>query len=193
MTAPANQADLKAEMRATILADRPQWAADTTPFMLRELANLFLHHFAPEEQSTVAAYVPVRGELDPMPLLQAAVTAGAQAALPRVVGKDQPLEFRAYNVGAPLAVGAYNIPSPDENAALLRPDYLLVPLVAVDGRGYRLGYGGGYYDRTLAAHRPSTVIGLAYDQQIVEAVPHEAHDAPLDYVMTPRHIFVPKR
>lgn len=193
MTAPATQSDKKAALRAAILAERPQWAKDTTPFMLRELAGLFLHHFAPEEQSVVAAYVPVRGELDPMPLLRAAVAAGAQAALPRVVAKDQPLEFRAYNVGAPLAVSAYNIPAPDEKSALVRPDYLLVPLVAVDGRGYRLGYGGGYYDRTLAQHRPSIVIGLAYEQQIVDEVPHEAHDAPLDYVMTPRHVFVPKQ
>ncbi len=74
----------------------------------------------------------------------------------------------------------------------MRPDYLLVPLVAVDGRGYRLGYGGGYYDRTLAQHRPATVIGLAYEQQIVDEVPHEAHDVPLDYVITPRPVFGPK-
>ncbi len=139
--------------------------------------------------AVVAGYAPVRGEFDPRPLMRALAAQGAQLALPVIAGRGQPLSFRHWQEGAPLLSGPYGIPQPSDDAALLVPDIVLVPLAAFDRALHRVGYGGGFYDRTLAAlraARPVIAAGLAFAVQEVASVPAGAHDVALDFVLTER-------
>lgn len=136
---------------------------------------------------TVAGYWPMRDEIDPRPLLEALHAAGATCCLPEVVGRGAPLAFRRWAPGDPLEDGGFGTSVPAADAPAATPGKLLVPLLAFDRRGYRLGYGAGYYDRTLAALRaagPVLAVGLAYAAQAIDAVPHDGHDARLDWVVT---------
>lgn len=136
----------------------------------------------------VSAYLPMRTEIDPLPLLAAMVAAGLTTALPIVPGRGVPLLFRRWRPGDPVVVAGFGTREPPASCPLVEPDLLLVPLLAFDPTGYRLGYGGGYYDRTLAGLRGAgaiTAIGLAFAEQEVDAVPHLDYDQPLDGVLTP--------
>jgi 5-formyltetrahydrofolate cyclo-ligase len=132
----------------------------------------------------VAGYHAHRDEADPGPLLQALAQRGARIAFPRVIAKDQGLEFHLVPDGEILRPGAYGIHEPLAHWPRVIPDILLVPLLAFDDHGYRLGYGGGYYDRTLAAMRGARAIGVAYAGQRMDFLPHDAHDWPLDAILT---------
>lgn len=135
----------------------------------------------------VAGYWPFRDEADPRPLMAALAKQGHLLALPVILGKNQPLRFHRWQDGDVMATHRFGVSEPLPTAPILIPDILLVPLLAFDAQGYRLGYGGGFYDRTLAllrAQKPVTAIGIAYAGQAVEAVPHEAHDQKLDGVLT---------
>lgn len=143
---------------------------------------------------SIAGYWPLGDEIDCRPLLAALKSTGAQVALPVVAGQGQVLIFRIWTPGDALDQGPFGTAHPGIRAAVVVPRVLLVPLIAFDAAGNRLGYGAGYYDRTIAALRRAalnnegaiTAIGLAYDEQEVDAVPAEAHDQHLDAVMTDR-------
>lgn len=133
----------------------------------------------------VSIYLPMRFELDPWPIARRLRAAGAGVLLPVVVERDAPLVFR--EEGGPLAPDAADLPAPAPGAAEHDPDLVILPLLAFDGDGYRLGWGGGYYDRTLRAlraRRRVLAVGLAFEGQEVERVPREAHDQRLDAVVT---------
>jgi len=136
----------------------------------------------------ISSYLAIGSELDPVPLAAALGRAGATIALPVMVDKDAPLVFRAWSPGEPLVARMWGIQEPAVTAAVVEPDAVLVPLLIVDGAGNRLGYGGGFYDRTLndlRARKSVVAVGVAYPVQRVDEVPHEAYDEPLDYVLTP--------
>ncbi len=136
----------------------------------------------------VSGFSAIRDEINPLPLLLKLYLAGSRLALPAMLGKGRPLLMRAWAPGEPLAETTWGIQEPLGDAVVLEPDVVLVPLLAFDVFGFRLGYGGGFYDRTLAALRAKKTIvavGLAYDEQKVDAVPHESYDQPLDWVLTP--------
>ncbi len=140
----------------------------------------------------VSGFIPYKSEISTIPLLNALRRCGWTTALPVVIAPGQPLVFRAWAPGAPLVAGVWDIPIPPETATEVLPDVLLVPMLAFDRAGYRLGYGGGFYDRTLEKLRklkPVTAIGIAYQAQMVDQVPRGVHDAPLDYVMTEHETF----
>jgi len=135
----------------------------------------------------VAGYSPIRSEFDPGPLMHALARHGVHLALPVVIARDQPLLFRSWSAGEPLARGQLGILEPPAEAPVVVPDILLVPLAAFDRLGHRIGYGAGHYDRTLAQLREwkaITAIGVAFAAQQVEAVPALLHDVALDYVLT---------
>jgi 5-formyltetrahydrofolate cyclo-ligase len=137
-----------------------------------------------------AAYWPIRGEADPLPLLAALDAAGLTTALPVVLGPGTPLLFRQWRAGDPLARGPLGLREPTADAPVMQPDLLFVPLAAFDRAGHRLGYGAGFYDATLtalSAKRPLT-IGLAFSMQEVASIPAEPHDHPLSFVLTEREI-----
>ncbi|MEA3117860.1 MAG: 5-formyltetrahydrofolate cyclo-ligase [Paraburkholderia sp.] len=144
-----------------------------------------LAHYAPQ---TVGFYWPLPGEFDARDALAQwlAHDAQRQAALPVISMKGHALAFRAWTSDTPMRLGLHGIAEPQETHALL-PDLLLVPCLGFDNEGYRLGYGGGYYDRTLAAW-PGTVkpvaAGIAYEACRIAALPREPHDIPLDAIVT---------
>lgn len=137
--------------------------------------------------AVVAGYAAFRDEADPGALMQALADRGHSLALPVMQGKERPLVFRRWQAGDALVIHPYGMAEPAPQAEPVLPDVLLVPLLAFDGFGYRLGYGGGFYDRTLAALRATrsvTAIGIAYAGQQLDAVPHDDLDQRLDAVLT---------
>ncbi len=131
----------------------------------------------------VAGYFPFRDEADPRGLMAALSAKGHRLALPSVE-PDKPLAFRAWTMGDAMHTSPYGIAEPLAGAPEAVPDLVLVPLLAFDATGHRLGYGGGFYDRTLQALKGATAIGVAYAGQEVPALPREAHDHPLQAVIT---------
>src|SRR3984885_1732116 len=148
--------------------------------------------FAIAAGSIVSGYSPIRGEIDPVPLMQALAGQGAGLALPAVMARGKTLAFRAWSAGDRLMLGPLGILEPSPAAAELIPDIMLVPLAAFDRAGHRIGYGAGHYDFTLAHLRkvkPIITIGLAFAAQEIKAVPALAHDVALDYVLTEKKTF----
>ena len=138
----------------------------------------------PGPGAVISAYWPFRGELDLRGWLERAVARGATAALPVVVAKGRPLVFREWRPGAAMARGVWNIPIPAEGAEVI-PDVVVAPLVGFDPGCYRLGYGGGFYDRTLAAiPRPRLVIGVGLPLAEIRTIHPQPHDIPMDAVVT---------
>jgi 5-formyltetrahydrofolate cyclo-ligase len=138
--------------------------------------------------SIVSGYLPIRDELDPRPLMAELAARGAQLSLPVMVGRTSPLLFRAWSPGDAMDTVAWGIQEPKADRPTLIPDLMLVPLLAIDRGGNRLGYGAGHYDRTIGEarrHKPVITIGLAFDTQIIDAVPHMPYDVALDYILTP--------
>lgn len=137
----------------------------------------------------VGGYWPVGAEFDPLPLLRRLAAAGHPVGFPVMAGPAQPLAFRTADLDRPPPPSTYGIPAPPPDAPPVVPALLLVPLLGFDATGWRLGYGGGYYDRTIAALRSEgglVVVGLAYAAQEVEKVPHGPHDVRLDWIVTER-------
>ena len=138
---------------------------------------------------TVAGYAAMRGELDPRPALLALEARGCRTVLPHTTGRGEPLRFLEAPEGLAGSMDTLGIAAPPASAAEFDPDLLLVPLAAFDRRGYRLGYGGGFYDAALARLRAGgtiTAVGWAFAAQEVEAIPAEPHDARLDWIVTER-------
>jgi 5-formyltetrahydrofolate cyclo-ligase len=137
--------------------------------------------------AVVAGFLPIRDELDPRPALTAFRELGLQLVLPVVVARNEPLVFRVWSLETVLEPDSFGIPAPPVWAEVLSPDLLLVPMLAFDRQGERLGYGAGFYDLTLTllrAQRRTLAIGVAFAAQEVEAVPVSARDATLDAVVT---------
>jgi 5-formyltetrahydrofolate cyclo-ligase len=135
----------------------------------------------------VSGFWPIKSEISPLPLMRRLADAGAALALPVIAGRGLPLTMRAWSFDAPLVSGIWGIREPAADAPEVFPDILIVPLLAFDRRGYRLGYGGGYYDRTIArlrAMKPITTLGIAFAAQQIGEVPITPRDERLDLVLT---------
>ena len=146
--------------------------------------------------SVVGGYLPIGGELDPGPVLKVLQGRGALLALPVCLAPATPLAFRAYCHGDGLAPDAMGLPAPTEAAAGVTPDVLIMPLLAFDRRGGRLGQGGGFYDRTLEALRRKgrvLAIGLAFAGLEVDEAPMTDHDQSLDAILTETGYILPQR
>ena len=139
--------------------------------------------FGPED--AIAGYWRIRDEADCQPILLKLMDGGQVVVLPVVTGPDLPLEFRVWAPDAPLYEAGFGTLAPSDLAPRRAPDLILMPLLGFDKAGTRLGYGGGYYDRTLATltHKPM-LVGLAFAAQQLDHIPAESHDVPLDAVVT---------
>jgi len=146
-----------------------------------------------EKHAVVGAYWPIGTELDSRFLLHGLAQAGYKTALPVVVRKNEPLSFRLWGQGDALETGEFGTLHPAADAPAIVPHALIVPLLAYDDDCFRLGWGGGYYDRTLAAHSELKAFGFAYGAQIVDHVPRETHDWPLQGVITEKGVILPKK
>ena len=190
MIAPAPSEFGKAELRRDALARR-----DAIPAAVRAEAAEHVASrpfpIAVRDGACVSGFFPLRSEINPVPLLRRLAGGGAKLALPVVVGRGQPLVFRAWSFGAPLGAGVWGIREPLPDAPELLPDVLIVPLAAFDRTGHRIGYGAGYYDLTLKrlrAAKPVTAIGLGFAAQEIARVPATPRDAKLDLVLTEREV-----
>jgi 5-formyltetrahydrofolate cyclo-ligase len=139
----------------------------------------------------VSGFMALKSEINPLPLMQKLAGQGARLALPAIAGRGKPLMLRAWEPGAPLGRGQWGIREPTAEAAEVEPDIVLVPLLAFDRAGHRIGYGAGYYDLTIArlrARKAVMAVGVAFAIQEVAAVPATARDARLDLVLTEREM-----
>lgn len=153
-----------------------------------EIARIGIAFCEPRVGAVVAGYSAIGSEIDPAALITRLSGEGFQTALSVTPDAAYPLEFRTWRPGEPLDAGPMGIGQPPASAPVVRPDVLLVPLLAFNAAGYRLGYGGGYYDRTLeVSRRDRTVIaiGLAFDQQETDDLAVDPWDQPLDWLLTP--------
>lgn len=191
MTSPEELSAEKARLRDAALTRRAEMGGVARAHAAGEAA---LHALSavPELRAPrgrrIALFASFRDEIDTLPLARALWARGADLALPVIVGRGLPLLFRHWREGAELEpAGAFRIPTPGADCPQVVPDVLLVPLAAFDRRGLRIGYGGGFYDRTLEElrrHRPVKAIGFAFACQQVDAVPAEPHDEPVDVMVT---------
>jgi 5-formyltetrahydrofolate cyclo-ligase len=139
---------------------------------------------AAERPGTLGVYWPFRAEFDPRPLIDWAIAEGRGVALPVVVDKKGPLEYRAWRPGEPLIDSVWKIPVPAKRE-VVTPSIVLAPLVGFDRASYRLGYGGGYFDRTLAALSPRPLaIGVGFEFQEIDTIHPQPFDVPMDLVVT---------
>jgi 5-formyltetrahydrofolate cyclo-ligase len=139
----------------------------------------------------VSGFMPMKTEINPIPLMKKFADAGAQLALPAIAGRGKPLIMRAWSFGAPLNAGQWGIREPGPDAEEVAPDILIVPLACFDRTGHRIGYGAGYYDMTinaLRANKKVIAIGVAFAVQEIPKVPATTRDARLDLVLTEREI-----
>lgn len=182
----SSKSDIKRKLRKSCLQAR-----ETIPEVLRRQAseNLFkgLNGLEVAEKSVIAGYWAIGSEISLRPLLRILHAEGFVLVLPVVEKREKELSFRQWTPDTLMKTGTFGITEPDDTAATFVPDVLMVPLLAFDGRGYRLGYGGGYYDRTLAElqkNRDITTIGVAFAAQQIDELPNEPHDVPLDMILT---------
>lgn len=138
---------------------------------------------------TIAGFLPIGSEVDPTQAMRS-LFPDNRICVPVVTAKGAPLRFREWWPACPLEEGPFGVPIPTEGGWRV-PDVVIVPLVGFDVRGGRLGYGGGFYDRTLAGLRDALVLGFALDAQRVDRVPQEATDVPLPYIVTDAGVHAP--
>lgn len=185
-------ADAKQAMRTRMVARRSALADEARRRAVQALSDAGAALPGLRTGAVVAGYVAMRGEIDPSQFLAALAGRGHPLALPVVTGTGTSLEFHRWRPGDELVKGSHGVPVPGAGAERMKPDVVLVPLVAFDRAGYRLGLGLGYYDRTLEALRGTreiVAVGVAFDEQEVAEVPREAHDQQLDWMLTPSGAF----
>ena len=151
------------------------------------LTSHFLASYQPKTNIAVSAYWPFRHEIDVRPLLNRLNHIGCTCLLPIIIGREKPLQFRQWKPGDTLEVSRFGVMGPSRHHPNGTPEIVVVPLLAFDSGGYRLGYGGGYYDLTLEKLRKRSsilAVGAAYQVQQVDSVPHDQFDQRLDAVVT---------
>ncbi len=168
----------KAALRRLMLARRES----QSPALGHKLAEHVLASGIIPKHAVIGGFMPMRGEIDILPLLHALHAHGHRLALPETPPPGHALLFRAWTPGVNMLPGRYKTQHPDSPP--LTPDFLLIPLLAFDFHGHRLGYGGGYYDRTLATLPHAFRLGCAYAMQAAETIPTEPTDLPLHAIAT---------
>ena len=168
----------KGELRRAALAARA--AVTERPALEARALERLAALVGPPRGRVLAGYVPMRGEIDPLPFM---ATWDGPVCVPVVVGKGRPLAFRRWTPDGRMVPGAFGAPVPESDDPL-EPDVLIVPLVAFTEAGDRLGYGGGFYDRTLAARPGADAVGLAFAAQRLDAIPREPTDVRLRAIAT---------
>ena len=191
-TVAAEKAALRRVMRARRAALTPETRA-TASLALRDPLLRWVAAFPLPRASVISGYWPIRDEIDPRPAMQALAERGFRLALPVSLASGEPLAFRAWKPGDRLAPDLMRIDAPLPEAPAVTPVLVLVPMLAFDRACRRLGYGAGFYDRTLAALRrtgATLAVGLAFSAQEVASVPTGPDDAPLNAVVTESGVVV---
>lgn len=187
-----NLPEWKKQQRKELIAAREaipgkiyhQWSQAISGFLMQGLPQL--------HKKVIGIYWPFRGEYDPRSIAQDLIQQDAILALPEITGKHEPLCFRKWSPETPMQNGAYGIPVP-VGTEIVRLDAVIIPMVGFDQHGYRLGYGSGYFDRTLASYESQPLsIGVAFELQRVDNVYPQSHDIAMHYVVTEKGIFQTK-
>ena len=189
-TADTTIPDQKAQIRTAAFARRDAMPADERAAGAEAIAARGLP-VAVTPGAIVSGFMPLKSEINPLPLMRKAVAAGATLALPAIDGRGKPLILRAWAFGDDFARGQWGIREPKPDAPVVAPDILIVPLAAFDRAGHRVGYGAGYYDMTIRALRAKKkviAIGIAFAAQEIPHVPATERDERLDLVLTEREI-----
>lgn len=180
----------KPALRQAAKARRVEAAAQAGAAAGPQIAAQFFAHIPLRPKNLIAGYVAIHSEADPLSLLVRAFELGHVCALPRIALEGAPLDFVAWAPGDALVKGPFGTWEPEGPALSRVPDIVLVPLLAFDAAGHRLGYGGGYYDRTLALLRGADAkflaVGLAFAAQESDALPADPFDQKLDWIVTER-------
>ncbi|MBC07402.1 5-formyltetrahydrofolate cyclo-ligase [Thalassospira sp.] len=179
-----SQSEWRNAVRRALLGWRAGLDAATHHHLSGKILDHFTRFLADHPKATVGFYWPIQNEIDVRPVIEAHIASGGRAALPVVPGKDQPMVFHAWTPDTEMVPGFARIPEP-KGTELVAVDILLAPLVGFDGQGYRLGYGGGFFDRTLAACEPKPlVIGIGFEAtRLKDILPHQ-YDVPVDVLIT---------
>jgi 5-formyltetrahydrofolate cyclo-ligase len=173
----------KAE-RARLIAARLELPSEARTGAGHAIGAALAARFPPGSIARVGGYWPMRGEYNPLGYLRQVIDAGAAAALPAVIELGAPLEFRAWTPKTRMAPGRWDTLHPEDGPAVA-PLALLIPLVGFDAAGHRLGYGGGFYDRTLAALSPRPLaIGVGFELGRLASIAPAAHDRQMDVIVT---------
>jgi 5-formyltetrahydrofolate cyclo-ligase len=174
--------------RAELIARRMALPTEAQRRSDERITELLVHGFPLLRDLTLAFYWPFKGEVDPRVAVHRFRMGGARTALPVVVAKGAPLEFREWTPTTPTQPGVFGLPVPQ--SPRVAPDAVLMPPVGFDARGFRLGYGGGYFDRTLATLAPQPLkIGLARGLSRIDSIHPQPHDVPMDFVVTEAGIY----
>jgi 5-formyltetrahydrofolate cyclo-ligase len=188
--APADLAAWRKERRRELLARREAMPLEERRAGDARIGELLLAGFPMLATMTIGFYWPIRGEVDPRVALHRLRERGARTALPVVVAKGEPLRFLEWRPDTPTTPGPMGLPIP-QGSDVLVPDAVLVPPVGFGPRGYRLGYGAGFFDRTLAAARPRPLaLGLARESSRMETIHPQQWDVPMDFIVTEAGIHV---
>lgn len=162
----------------------------------KALADHTINFLVDHPGAVVAGFKPIRNEINVLPTLEAAFKAGHTLGMPVVLGRGEPLIFRQWEPGQPLVPGQFGTEQPGREHPLIEPDIVLVPMLAFDVNHRRLGYGGGFYDRTiwgLRRQKQVITVGVAFAGQKVDSVPHTDEDEQLDFIITDRGMIPPYR
>ena len=183
----------KAQQRKIAISKRIEIHANLSHEEYSKRITRFFHEWISEQKavSVIGLYYPVNSEMNTFSLIDYLYSQDKVTCLPMVINKNKPLIFKPWKRGNKTFLGDYGIPVPD-NEQIMTPDLIICPLLAYDSKGIRLGYGGGFYDRTiryLRRNKQTRYIGLAFSQQkSYHDLPSEVHDVPLDAVLTERGI-----
>ena len=191
MTIEQSKAVIRERLREARQHIPPKERAAATREICQHGEALICERIKPQDKTVVSGFWPIRDEVDIRPLLIQLNKANLICSLPVVTSKQQPLVFRKWQLGEALKEGERGLHQPSEEAPLVSPKILIVPLLACDRDGYRLGWGAGYYDRTLEKLRAaSTVvaIGVGFSLQQVDKVPRDRHDQRLDFMVTEKGV-----
>lgn len=172
-------------MRLEALARRGSIDPDKAVAHAQAATDRFMAEVAPDRPVAVAVYWPIRHEIDTRPLIEKLFAADHRVALPAMVAPDAPLVFREWDGEAELIDNGFGTEAPDQHAPEVTPDIVVMPLAGFDATGHRLGYGKGYYDRTVAAlPRRPLLVGFAFSAQEVDEIPAQPHDVRMDMIVT---------
>lgn len=184
--------DDKHTLRSAMLAWRGALSDDERRAAADGLLATWQRELPFETPAIVSGFWPIKDEIDIRPLMIELHNVGCQLALPVVQGRGKPLLFRAWRPGDPLEQGVFGTLQPQARRETLVPDALIVPMLACDEEGWRLGYGGGFYDRTLGGlreRRRVTAVGVGFNAQLVDDVPHGPDDQRLDWLLTDKRAY----
>ncbi|HEY3638097.1 MAG TPA: 5-formyltetrahydrofolate cyclo-ligase [Rhizomicrobium sp.] len=181
---PIDVREWRKRERARLIDERKAMSPDEHRAASDVLHRSLLKRLPPDSQDMVGCYWPFRREFNCVPYMRDVLRCGGRVALPVVLGRGKPLEFRCWTENAEMEQGVWNIPHPAQGPAVM-PAVLVIPLVGFDAAGFRLGYGAGYYDMTLAAHseRPLAV-GIGFEFSCLPTIYPQSHDLPMDVIVT---------